>query len=132
LSQEKEKLGDATHHRFDLFTNNRSFCTTTLSEAKRWRQEVLDLCGNTKLQRHDRDSDDCFAHNSGPNMLTTIIEHQTEGKIRVILDEGGYVFIDRSPDVFEVILRYLRSRILDIPATVTRAEVSSFSSRSPP
>jgi hypothetical protein len=55
--------------------------------------------------------------NKGPNKLSRLYDihskkhgpnNNTESEIEYILDDNGYLFIDRDPRLFELILNYLR------------------------
>jgi len=59
----------------------------------------------------------------GPNFLTVLIENDKQGKICSQRDERGYYFIDRSGDVFKVVLEYLRTGHLHLPQGMSQKQI---------
>jgi len=62
-------------------------------------------------------------NSKGTNFLTQLIKHEKEGKIGVLKDEEGYIFIDRNGKVFEIILEYLRTGTLVLSAPITQPQL---------
>jgi len=54
------------------------------------------------------------------NVLQRMVENDRDGKMSSLKDENGYMFIDRSDVLFEVVLQYLRGGCisLDVPPSV--------------
>jgi len=57
--------------------------------------------------------------------LSVLIGNDREGKIPAKRDKDGYIWIDRNGKVFDVILEYLRTGKLFIPAKVSRDQVEA-------
>eukprot|EP00005_Dracoamoeba_jomungandri_P004345 CAMPEP_0174257836 /NCGR_PEP_ID=MMETSP0439-20130205/6944_1 /TAXON_ID=0 /ORGANISM="Stereomyxa ramosa, Strain Chinc5" /LENGTH=262 /DNA_ID=CAMNT_0015341115 /DNA_START=143 /DNA_END=928 /DNA_ORIENTATION=- len=49
----------------------------------------------------------------GENMLTALIDNDDQGKIPCRRDQDDYIFIDRSGDLFEIVLDYFRTGKID-------------------
>eukprot|EP01095_Lingulamoeba_sp_RSL-Kostka_P005457 TRINITY_DN167_c3_g2_i1.p1 TRINITY_DN167_c3_g2~~TRINITY_DN167_c3_g2_i1.p1 ORF type:complete len:430 (-),score=94.16 TRINITY_DN167_c3_g2_i1:55-1344(-) len=56
---------------------------------------------------------------NGENFFTLLLDKDENKKMNVIRDDEGYIFIDRSYELFSIILEYLRTSILDIPDNVS-------------
>ena len=67
----------------------------------------------------------------GSNFLSNLAEYSQnggspdKGSITVLRDSKGALFIDRSPQVFTVVLEYLRTGALHIPPGITKEQVLS-------
>jgi len=59
------------------------------------------------------------------NFLTTLIENDRGDSVGCIKDEDGYLFIDHSARLFELVLDYLRTGQLTLPVYATRRQVMS-------
>jgi BTB/POZ domain len=53
----------------------------------------------------------------GPNLLTKLLERDADGTLKSVRDEKGYLFIDRSPATFSLVLEYLRTGKLFFPTS---------------
>lgn len=66
----------------------------------------------------------------GENFLTRMLAHHEAGTLPSTVDENGYLFIDRSPSAFEVILDYLRTGCLhtrpDVPTSLLSTELDFY------
>lgn len=58
-----------------------------------------------------------------PNFLAQLIENDLSNKLSAIRDQDNHIFIDRNGLVFAVVLDYLRTGELNIPATMCRRQV---------
>jgi len=62
-------------------------------------------------------------HSKGDNFLTRLLEHKVSGKVPVLVDEYGYIFIDRNGKVFGCILEYLRTGVFEWPPQISRSSL---------
>jgi hypothetical protein len=57
------------------------------------------------------------------NFLTTLVENDRDGSVGCIKDDQGFLFIDHSARLFEVVLDYLRTGQLTLPVYATRRQI---------
>jgi len=60
----------------------------------------------------------------GDNFFTAMLEKIKEGTMNCIIDEEGYIFIDRNGSAFESVLEYLRTGALFLPPGITKEQVA--------
>jgi len=61
----------------------------------------------------------------GENFFTTMIDNDTQGKVRALRDDKGFFFVDRNGELFKVILDYLRSGAWNIPPSISLERVNT-------
>ena len=55
--------------------------------------------------------------------IDNLVKYDSNGEMNVTKDENGNIFIDRSPELFKIILEYLRTNKLYIPDNVNRSQL---------
>jgi hypothetical protein len=64
-------------------------------------------------------------HSKGSNFLTSMVQCEEKGKIQTIKDDEGCIFIDRNPEIFSIVLEYLRTGKLFISSAISKEQILS-------